>query len=63
MPRQVAELEISCIPLEQPDVARAKIEQIQIDPHATYPARHANPELIRQIALYLATFIPARLVA
>jgi hypothetical protein len=63
MPRWMAELEIGCIPLEEPDVARARIEPIQIDGKAAYPARRANLERARQIAFYLATFMPAPLVA
>jgi hypothetical protein len=63
MPRWVAELELGCISYEQPDVTRARIESIEIDPQAPYPARPANPERMREIALYLATFLAAPLVA
>jgi LPS O-antigen subunit length determinant protein (WzzB/FepE family) len=63
MLRWVAELEIGCIPLDQPGVARARIEPIQIDRRAAYPIKRASPEQTCYIALYLASFLPAPLVA
>ena len=63
MTRWVAELELGCISYEQPDVTRARIESIEIDPKAPYPARPVNPQQMREIALYLATFLAAPLVA
>ncbi len=63
MPRWVAEMEIGCIPLEQPNVARARIESIDIDRKAAYPIKRRNPQLAQYIALYLADFLPAPTVA
>jgi hypothetical protein len=63
MPRWVAELEMGCIPLEQPDVARVQIEPIQIDRQAAYPAKRVDPEQARYIALRLADYLSAPLVA
>lgn len=63
MPHWVAELEIGCIPLEQPDVARAQIEPIQIDRQAAYPAKRVDPERARYIAMRLADYLSAPLVA
>ena len=63
MPRWVAELEIGCIPQEQPEVARARIEPIQIDPQAAYPRKRIDPVKMRDIALYMAEYLAAPLVA
>ena len=63
MPRWVAELELGCIPLEQPDVTRAHIEPIQIDRQAAYPARRVDPERVWILALQWAAYLPAPLVA
>ncbi len=63
MPRWLAEMEIGCIPLEQPNVARARIEPIQVDRRAAYPAKRINFEQVWYLALHLADFMPAPLVA
>lgn len=63
MPRWVAELEIGCIPLEQPNVARARIEPIRIDRQAAYPVKRASLDQAWRIAVQLAAFLPAQLVA
>jgi hypothetical protein len=63
MPRWMAEMEIGCIPLDQPNVARARIEPIHVDRQAAYPVKRVNFEQIWYIALHLADFLPAPLVA
>ncbi len=63
MPRWVAEMEIGCIPLDQPNVARARIEPIHVDRRAAYPAKRVNVERAWFIALHLASFMSAPLVA
>ena len=63
MPRWVAEMEIGCIPLEQPEVARARIEPIHIDRPSAYPLKRLTPGRAQNIALFLADFLESRLVA
>ena len=63
MPRWVAEMEIGCIPLEQPDVASARIESIQIDQHAAYPLKRLTPGRAQYIALFMADFLEPKRVA
>ncbi len=60
MPRWMAELAIGCIPVEEPEVAYAKIEPIYIDRQAPYPVKQATPEQARHTALYLADYLPTR---
>ncbi len=60
MPRWMAELAIGCIPVEDPEVAYARIEPIHIDRQAPYPVKQATPEQARRIALYLASYLPIR---
>ncbi len=62
MPRWMAEIAIGCIPAEEPEVAYAWIEPIQIDPQAFYPARQATPQQIWRAAFTLADYLPFRLV-
>ena len=62
MPRWLAELSIGCIAAEEPNVARARIEQIQINPQAHYPVKSTQNNYTRQIALQLAAHLPNRLV-
>ncbi len=62
MPRWLAEVAIGCIPAEEPEVAYAWIEPIQVDPQAYYPARQATPRQIWQAAFALADYLPFRLV-
>jgi hypothetical protein len=63
MPRWLAELAIACIPTDEPEVAIAKIEPIYVNHTASYPIKLATPEQARYIALHLASYMPARLVA
>jgi hypothetical protein len=62
MPRWLAEIAIGCIPAEEPEVAYAWIEPIQVDPRAPYPARRGTPQQIWQAAFTLADYLPFRLV-
>jgi hypothetical protein len=61
MPRWLAEVAIGCIPTEEPEVAFAWIEPIQIDPQAPYPIRPVTPRQIWQAAFTLAVYLPFRL--
>ena len=63
MPRWLAELAIASIPTEEPEVAIARIAPIHVNPTAWYPAKRATPARVRSIALQLASYMPARLVA
>ncbi len=63
MPRWLAEIAIGCIPLEEPEVAYAKIEPIHTNPKAPYPMKPATPERIWFAALFIADFLPIRSVA
>ncbi len=62
MPRWLAEIAIGCIPAEEPEVAYAWIEPIQVNRWAPYPARPATPQQIWRAALVLADYLPSRLV-
>lgn len=62
MPRWLAEIAIGCIPTEQPEVAYAWIEPIQVDRQTPYPARPVPLQQIWQAAFTLAEYLPARLV-
>jgi hypothetical protein len=62
MPRWLAEIAIGCIPAEEPEVAFAWIEPIQVDPRAPYPARQTTLRQIWQAAFILADYLPFRLV-
>jgi hypothetical protein len=63
MPRWLAEIAIGCIPIEEPEVAYAWIEPIEVDPRAPYPIKQATPQQIWQSALILACYLPFRAVA
>ncbi len=63
MPRWMAEIAIGCIPLEEPEIAFARIEPIQIDRWAPYPMKQATPQQIWQAAFSMASYLPTRLVA
>ena len=63
MPRWLAELAIACIPTDEPQVALARIEPIDVNRTAGYPIKLATPARVRHIALQLASYLPARLVA
>lgn len=62
MPRWLAEIAIGCIPLEEPEIACARIEPIQVDRHAPYPVRQATSHQIWQAAYAMADYLPCRLV-
>jgi hypothetical protein len=62
MPRWLAEIAIGCIPAEEPEVAYAWIEPIQVDGRASYPARRVTSQQIWQAAFALAGYLPFRLV-
>ena len=63
MPRWLAELFIECISLEEPDVARARIEPIHVDGKASYPIKPVSLERTHRIALQMAAFLPTVLAA
>ncbi len=63
MPRWLAELAIGCIPSEEPEVARARIEEIRVNRRAPYPMKAVSLTEAHHIALRMATFMTARLVA
>lgn len=63
MPRWIAELEMGCIPLEQPEVARARIEPIRINRQAPYPVKQVPLNDMLHLALEMAWFLPMQLVA
>ncbi len=63
MPRWLAEIAIACIPLEEPEIALAKIEPIQVNPKAPYPIKVTTPERAWYTALFLADYLPARFAA
>ena len=62
MPRWLAEIAIGCIPLEEPEIAFARIEPIQVNRWAPYPTRPATSRQIWQAAFTLADYLPFRLV-
>ncbi len=63
MPRWLAEIAIACIPNEEPEVARARIEVIHVNQHAPYPVKAVSSAQMHHIALRMATLMTARLVA
>lgn len=61
MPRWLAEIAIGCIPAEEPEVAYAWIEPIEVDRSAPYPIKPATPQQIWHAAFVLAGYLPFRL--
>ena len=62
MPRWLAEIAMGRLSAEEPEVAYARIEPIQANRWAPYPAKPATPQQIWRAALALAGFLPPRLV-
>ena len=62
MPRWLAEIAVGCIPLEEPEIAYARIEAICIERRSPYPARQVTLEQIWHAAYALADYLPSRLV-
>lgn len=60
MPRNLAELAIARIPLDEPEIATAKIETIKVQPKAEYQRQAQSEERKQANALAMANRLPAR---
>lgn len=56
MERWLAELAIGCIPREEPNVAKARIERLPLESYSrsSYPIRRVNRQTIHRTALAFA---------